>query len=439
MDSTYKYPIGALANLFPDMDENIFAGLVRSIREDGLREPILVSRGEVVDGRHRYRACLEAGVEPRFERLPDDTDPMSFVIARNILRRQLSPSQLAVIAYRLTVLPLSDAGTDGGCAILHKPMTQRQAADLLGVSLRSLHHARTVLARDSTAAPELRQAVERGAVTVSDAAKIAKEPPDVQNAALDQVVKGASNNLARAAKQIAAFKAHRESSIPVSRSADIRVHPPVFHRCAVADLHKFVKAGSVDAIITHPPLTEWSIVMYSHLADFAVHALTGSGCMVVMVDGVLLPRIMDAIRRPDLHWVCELDCQVHWPQRIWNSQHRLTLYRRPLLVFGKPRFRLSGSDVIRPSSPGDPTGDTGQLKGFDAAMVSVARRFIQPGQVVCDPFLLGRGGTAIEAITQGCRFIGADPSVSAIERTNGILAKADLAGGQDPGGSPHHC
>ena len=46
MDSTYKYPIGALANLFPDMDENIFAGLVRSIREDGLREPILVWRGD---------------------------------------------------------------------------------------------------------------------------------------------------------------------------------------------------------------------------------------------------------------------------------------------------------------------------------------------------------------------------------------------------------
>ena len=110
MDSTYKYPIGALANLFPDMDENIFAGLVRSIREDGLREPILVWRGDVVDGRHRYRACLEAGVEPEFEYLPDDADPMSFVIARNILRRQLSPSQLAVIAYRLTVLPMSDAG-----------------------------------------------------------------------------------------------------------------------------------------------------------------------------------------------------------------------------------------------------------------------------------------------------------------------------------------
>ena len=293
MDSTYKYPIGALANLFPDMDGDAFARLVRNIREEGLVEPIAVWRGQVVDGRHRYRACLEAGVEPRFERLPDDIDPMPFVIARNILRRHLSASQLAVIAYRLTVLPSCHAGTDSGCAILHKPMTQRQAADLLGVSLRSLHHARSVLEADGTAVPELRQAVEQGTVTVSDAAKITKEPPDVQNAALDQVVKGASNNLARAAKQIAAFTARRESNIPVSGSADIRVHPPVFHRCAVADLHKFVKAGSVDAIITHPPLTEGSIVMYSHLADFAVHALTADRGMYFIL------RLTQLIVRPD--------------------------------------------------------------------------------------------------------------------------------------------
>ena len=65
MDSTYKYPIGALANVFPDMDENIFAGLVRSIREDGLRDPILVWRGEVVDGRtgtgHVWRPAWNPG------------------------------------------------------------------------------------------------------------------------------------------------------------------------------------------------------------------------------------------------------------------------------------------------------------------------------------------------------------------------------------------
>ena len=61
-------------------------------------------------------------------------------------------------------------------------------------------------------------------------------------------------------------------------------------------------------------------------------------------------------------------------------------------------------------------------------MVSLVRRFTQPGQVVCDPFLLGQGGTAIGALDNGCRFIGADPSASAMERTKKIVAQAGYAG-----------
>ena len=435
MDSMYKYPIGALANLFPDMDGDAFARLVRNIREEGLVEPIAVWRGQVVDGRHRYRACLEAGVEPRFEHLPDDTDPMPFVTARNILRRHLSASQLAVITYRLTELPPCHAGTDSGCAILHKPMTQRQAADLFGVSLRSLHHARSVLEADGTAVPELRQAVEVGTVTVSDATRIVKEPPGVQKAALERVLDGSSKTVAGAAKQIAMEAARVES--PVSGPGPSK-HQPLFHQCSVAGLHELVEAGSVDAIITHPPLDEEMLPLYSDLAAFAVHALKETGVLVVMVDGLLLPRIMDNLNHHDMTWVCEFDCQFNWPQHVRHPLHRLTLHRRPVLVYAKRGFRFSGGDVIRLPSPGDSAGETVLLKGFDAAMALVVERFAHSGQVVCDPFLLGRGGTAFGAITKGCRFIGAAPHRSVIQTTRDILAKAGVTVGGGHSGFPDH-
>ena len=428
MEELREYPIGALAYLFPDMDQPSFAGLVRSIGETGLLEPISIWRGQVVDGRHRYRACRQAGVEPTFEHLSDDTDPIAFVMGKNVSRRHMNTSLRAVTAYRASVLPLpSVAGAEGGCAKLHKPMTQRQAADLLQVSLRSLHHARTVLAPDSTAVPELRQAVEQGIVTASDAARIVPEPGGVQNVALDRVVRGESKNLASAAKQVAAEAARMEFAIPESGSSDSRVHPLVFHQCTVAGLRGLVKPLSVDAIITHPPLDEEKIRLYADLADFAVHALKDTGVLVVMVDGLLLPRIMDAIRRPGLHWVCEFNCQVPWPQRVRHPLHRLTLHRRPVLVYSKGGTRLSGDDVIRLPSPGEPGGERQGLRGFDAAMTLVVERFAQPGQVVCDPCLLGRGGTAVAAISMGCCFIGADPRWSAIEDTKNILAKAGLA------------
>src|SRR5947208_1607289 len=45
-----------------------FDALVADFRQNGYKgQPILLYEGKVLDGWHRYRACLEAGVEPRFE------------------------------------------------------------------------------------------------------------------------------------------------------------------------------------------------------------------------------------------------------------------------------------------------------------------------------------------------------------------------------------
>ena len=80
MDERQEYPIGPLAMLFPDMTEAGFKGLVTSIQDRGLLEEITVWRGQIIDGRHRYAACIRAGVKPRFEHLPDDADPVQYVL-----------------------------------------------------------------------------------------------------------------------------------------------------------------------------------------------------------------------------------------------------------------------------------------------------------------------------------------------------------------------
>ena len=76
-----EYPISDLARIFPDMPPEDFARLVASIREDGLMDPITVWQGRVIDGRHRYAACAEAGVERRFAYLDDDADPLRYILA----------------------------------------------------------------------------------------------------------------------------------------------------------------------------------------------------------------------------------------------------------------------------------------------------------------------------------------------------------------------
>jgi ParB-like chromosome segregation protein Spo0J len=56
------------STIFPLLKGVEFDALVESIRTRGLLNPItLHPDGSVIDGRNRYRACLEAGVEPRFQ------------------------------------------------------------------------------------------------------------------------------------------------------------------------------------------------------------------------------------------------------------------------------------------------------------------------------------------------------------------------------------
>src|SRR5215467_2240772 len=50
-----------LANIFPLMEGEEFNALVTDVREYGLKNPVTLYHGGVIDGRNRVRACLAAG------------------------------------------------------------------------------------------------------------------------------------------------------------------------------------------------------------------------------------------------------------------------------------------------------------------------------------------------------------------------------------------
>lgn len=85
---------------FPWVDDELFASIVESIKERGLIEPITLTwdRKTMVDGRIRYRACEAAGIEPRFETLPERyTEAMilNFIYVKNVVRTHLTEDQQA--------------------------------------------------------------------------------------------------------------------------------------------------------------------------------------------------------------------------------------------------------------------------------------------------------------------------------------------------------
>ena len=86
------------AALFPLMKGPEFGLLVEDIDEHGLREPVVMHQGLVLDGRNRLRACEIAGKEPHFVEWDGVGSPVAFVLSRNLHRRHLNESQRAMIA-----------------------------------------------------------------------------------------------------------------------------------------------------------------------------------------------------------------------------------------------------------------------------------------------------------------------------------------------------
>jgi hypothetical protein len=166
-----QYESHPAAAAFPLMVGRDYAELVDDIKRNGLRDDIVRFPGRkrtlvvILDGRNRFRACLDAGVQPRFVDFDGD-DPFAFVISANLRRRHMNESQRALVAARLAMLG------PGRPTKLRRSaeLSAKQASHHLNVGERTVERARSVLKK---AVPEIVAAIDRGDMTVEAAADLA--------------------------------------------------------------------------------------------------------------------------------------------------------------------------------------------------------------------------------------------------------------------------
>lgn len=160
-----QHPLSAV---FPKLSDKAFSELRADIAANGLRLPIVLYRGQVLDGWNRYLACEQTGAEAHYEEFSGtEAEARQCVVSANLMRRHLNESQRSMIGARFAQLPHGVRPTEANLPI----STVADAAELLNVSERSIKDARTVLASGDD---ELITKVSNGAVPVSSGAKQAR-------------------------------------------------------------------------------------------------------------------------------------------------------------------------------------------------------------------------------------------------------------------------
>lgn len=162
-----KYELHPLCTLFPRLSGNEFQNLVNDIKQNGLREPIIIHDEMILDGGNRYRACIEAGIDPEFMKFGGG-NLVAYVLSANLHRRHMTPGQQAAIVASAQDWAMAQPA--------YRPEKDRHVAGLSttadraaqsGASLRTQERADKVARTD----PELAKKVAQGKISLPEAIK----------------------------------------------------------------------------------------------------------------------------------------------------------------------------------------------------------------------------------------------------------------------------
>jgi ParB-like chromosome segregation protein Spo0J len=419
-----SYERHELAMLFPPMDEEESAGLVADIRQNGLREPIILYQGKILDGWNRYLACREIAAERGDDYLEDtyfdefdgddDDEALLFVLARNAQRRHLNQSQKAVIALeveqrlseaakrkeqlRKTTLPKM---VKSNMPVIH---AAERAGQIMGVSRSYITQAKKI----KIDYPELIDEIWSGHITLAQASEIARQidDPSYRSIAAElhsdqkvgfRIVPDEEPDRKLTLADIIEGVKYGPARIALAEAAADKEMPPGFDVWTgdFRDKMAPVDDNSVDLIFTDLP---WAIAytpLYGELACWAARKLKPGASLITYTGHLDLDKRLAAMGE---------HLRYQW---IFAAVHDTVNQRR----YGQSIVRVGWTPLVwfvkEPLSHGvgiDDRIESVLQKDLDSWQQSVKvaeyyiKRLTKPGDLVVDPCC--RTGTTLVAAHQ---------------------------------------
>ncbi len=425
-----------VANIFPMMTAEEFAGLVEDIKANGLKEPIwLHPDGRIIDGRNRYKACIEAGVEPSFRTWNGEGSLVRFVVSLNLHRRHLNSSQRAIVGAKMLPIleeeakerQLSGRGEDGSGGRGNK---------------KTLSKSLDKVSRDGLASQQAAKIAGTNRQYVSDAAKIVETKPELA----DKVLAG-QMTIPQAKAEIKREEKRKQLEAKAAEAPAASDSWKIVHGDCIEELRK-IEDLSARLIFADPPYNIGIDYGDGEQADrldddeyldwcrqwirACVSKLTPDGSFWLMICdeyadhfGIML-RQAGLYRRSWIKWyeTFGVNCQnkfnrcsrhifycVKDPKRFVFNPDPVSRQSDRQAKYGDARANPAGklwddvweiprlTDTCEERMPGFPT----QIPlAITRAIVGCAS---EPGDLVIDPFN-GSGSTGVAAIELGRKYVG---------------------------------
>jgi site-specific DNA-methyltransferase (adenine-specific) len=423
------------ADSFPMMDSNRYAELVADIKEHGQLEPITLCDGMILDGRNRYKACLELGIDPKTRQY--DGDPWAYVWSLNGQRRDLVAEQRYLIwklcheqseAFQAEKRRIQEEanrkrseaakGNDnaskempGKTVVEHsvQPLFSQAEKPVVGRSAQPPKKEPKERKAKATASKTNPGAVARGD-------NLAKNRPD-----LAEKVRSGELKPADAHRQMKADKRKEERTNLAEQGARVKNDERwnVYHgNMETIELNK-----QYDFIITDPPYSKQYLPLYETLAIRSNEWLKDGGLLVAMCGQSYLNEIYAMLSKHLTYYWTAAYLTPGQPTPL--RQVNVNTTWKPLLIFrnGQYKGKIFG-DVFKSDRNEKEYHKWGQS---ESGMYDIISKMCLPGQSILDPFC-GAGTTGVAALQFGCLFDGIELNIENVNISKARLNDTETMG-----------
>lgn len=248
-------------SLFPKLSEQDLQTLAEDIKANGLLNPIVTVDNQILDGRNRYDACRIAGVKPRFVKWSGEGSPLAWVVATNLVRRHLTASQRAVVAFDL--LPMLEAeakerqrlSKGRGKKVASKLATSSTTGKASQIAARITKANSAYVEKVkaiSQKAPEIVAELKSGRVTVNEAVRLAKQPESKRKKVLAVARKQPGEPLKRIMRRVMVEEA--EAPAPSKQQGKAKIE--IICGDCIQVMRERITDESISVVTTSPPYNQ---------------------------------------------------------------------------------------------------------------------------------------------------------------------------------------